>query len=204
MIISTRGKSYNLITFDDFSQFLDENNIDIDANAFFTEYKNEKMTLSKFKKISENYQKSTKIKPKISKQLSDKDKFKKKFIEIAPEHYGNYFKRLRSEIKELKLNPPKRFKKYILYYVLIDDFYALILQPQDRKFYLDEYDCKILDKKRGYYYDLYYIKHSILKSFLKYRTIKELNGNFLFEGFEENVIDFIPDEPLEKIDYLEI
>jgi len=204
MIISTRGKSFNLITFDDFTQFLNENNINIDANAFFTKYKNEKMTLSKFKKISENYQFTKKEKIEKPKTFSDKDLFKQKFIKIAPEHYGNYFKRLKSEIKELKLNPPKRFKKYILYYVLIDNFYALILQPQDRKFYLENYDCKILDKKKGYYYDLYYIKHSILKSFLKYRTIKELNGNFLFEGFEENVIDFIPDEPLEKIDYLEI
>jgi hypothetical protein len=209
MLISTRGKKFEIFEVDEFITFLKENNYEFEkkeAIDFFVKNRVETIQLSKlpFKKAK----KQKKIKPKLNEKIQKQEQPKKSKTEIfieksgCPEKAVEYFKRVKQEIKAFE-NPPQKFLEKTLYYVYLPDYkyYALVIQNEFN--YFRDFNYTILDKKEGFYFDLYYIKLSILKKYFDYRKVLNINGMCFFEGFSKKVINKLPDKPLEKIDFME-
>jgi len=195
MIISTRNKQFELFEVDEFIDFLKENNYEFDKKAaieFFIKNRINKIQMSKlpFKK-----------KKDISKTEKSKNKIEI-FIQKSgcQEKVKEYFKKQKILIESFK-NPPQRFLEKILYYIYLPDYnyYALV----EKENYFKGFEYQILDKKEGYYFDLFYIKFSILKKYFNERTILNINGMCHFEGFNKKIIEKLPEKPLMTIDILE-
>jgi hypothetical protein len=209
MILTTRGKKFEFFEVDEFISFLEDNNYNFtkkEAIEYFTKHNISTVQLSKlpFKKQSSleaNYRA-----PKTINEAPKKSKTEI-FIENSgcPNKTAEYFNNLKMLIKSFE-NPPQRFLEKTLYYVYLPDFeyYALVIQNDFN--YFKNFQYRIIDKYTDFYFKLFYIKLSILKKHFDDRKILKIgNGSSLcfFEGFDKKVIDFLPEEPLEKIDYME-
>jgi len=212
MIISTRGKKFEFFEVDDFINFLSENNYDYnrkDAINFFIENKINKIPLSKipFKKKKNENKPTQNKKPKV--QVNKPIPQNKSKLEIfiqksgCPKKAREYLKFSKFLMEGFK-NPPQRYLEKILYYVYLPDYnyYALIIEDNEFN-YFRGFNYRILDKKKGYYFDLFYIKFALLKKYFEDRVVLNINGMCHFEGFNKKVIKKIPDSPVLKIEFLE-
>ena len=200
MIISTRGKKLEFFEFDEFENFLKENNYIYekeDAISFFSNNKIKIIQKSKLPfKINKKQEKNiTNKKNKVDILLSG-------CSEDCIQKFKEYIKKVELEIKSFQ-NPPQRFLPKTLYYVYLKDYnyYALIIQ--DNFNYFKNFNYKIIDKKVGCLFDLFYIKFSLLKNYFEYRKILNIDGMYHFEGFSKKIIELLPDKPIMKINILE-
>ena len=204
MILKTRGKKYEIFDEEEFIDFLEKNGYNYkrkEAIEFFSKNKINAIQLSKLPFKKQKKSKENKKQVKIKKQDEQKSKVDT-FGQECPEKTKLYFERLKQIIKSFE-NPPQRFLEKTLYYVYLKDYdyYALVIQNNFN--YFRDFNYEILDKKDGFYFDLFYIKMSILKKYFDYRKILNINSNCFFEGFNKKVIEKIPSKPLMIIDFLE-
>ena len=200
MILKTRGKKIELFSVDEFIDFLEENSYNfnkVEAIEFFKNNAIREIQLSKlpFKKVKIKQKTEQKIEPKNKiQEFIEKSKCSEKAIE--------YLKKEKLIVKAFS-QPPMRFQQKTLYYGYLPryDYYFLVIQNEFN--YFKGFEYQIIDKKDGYYFDLYYIKISILKKYFDDRKILNIDNMCHFEGFKKKVIDKIPNQPILTIDFME-
>jgi len=211
MIIKTRGKQNQLLTLEDFLEFINIHKPSPLLIKFYNDHKNDELTLSNFKKLLNKIDINIEEKNKNSSIKKSKNEFLEmlieKFGDKAKSYYDNYMTKLKSIIKSLN-NPPMAYKKSTLfYYRIIEDnkiFYGLeIIDGIDDKLN-SNLNLTILDIKWGDYFDLFYISQSILREFKHKRTAEIFKGYLFLEGFSEDVLNGnLPEYPLQKIEYMD-
>ena len=199
MIVIYKNKKIEFFDYEEFEEFLNEKNFEYNKSELIDFFTKNKINEIKYSELPFKKKKIKKIKE------NNKSKFEI-FLEKSncpKEKINLYFERLKQEYLAFKNSPPQKYLKKILYYVYLQDYeyYALIIQNEFN--YFKNYNYKILDKKEGYYFNLYYIKLSLLKKYFNNRKILNINGLCHFEGFDKMIISKIPNNPVIEIDYME-
>jgi len=205
MIVIYKNKKIEFFDYEEFEEFLKEKNFDYKKNEIIEFFTKNKINEIKYSELPFKKKRIKKENKKIKEKENNKSKFEI-FLEKSncpKEKIKRYFEKLKQEYSAFKNSPPQKYLKKTLYYVYLPDYeyYALIIQNEFN--YFKNYNYKILDKKNGYYFDLYYIKLSLLKKYFNNRKILNINGLCHFEGFDKAIFSKIPDKPVIEIDYME-
>jgi len=205
MIVIYKNKKIEFFDYEEFEEFLKEKNFDYKKNEIIEFFTKNKINEIKYSELPFKKKRIKKENKKIKEKENNKSKFEI-FLEKSncpKEKIERYFEKLKQEYLAFKNSSPQKYLKKTLYYVYLPDYeyYALIIQNEFN--YFKNYNYKILDKKNGYYFDLYYIKLSLLKKYFNNRKILNINGLCHFEGFDKTIVSKIPDKPVIEIDYME-